>query len=287
MITINAKAKINLTLDILGRRSDGYHEVSMVMQSVDLCDTLTLKKIERGIVLHGDVEGVAVPQDNLIYKAAALLLEVCDIPGGVDITLEKRIPVAAGLAGGSTDAAAALRGINELFELHLPDEELCRLAGKLGSDIPFCVLGGTMLARGRGEILSPLPAAPALPLVLVKPKIGVSTAWVYKHYHEVEDNVVHPDEDAMKNALAKQDVDGICKSLGNVLEYVTIPAHPEIEQIKRSLTAYGAKAAMMSGSGPTVFAVAESNEQAQSIADKIRADFDADVFATKTANADI
>lgn len=286
-LNINAPAKINLTLDILKKRSDGYHEVSMVMQSVKLCDKLTITRLQdQCIILHGDTAGVAAPEDNLIYKAAKLFLDTYDIQGGAEITLQKNIPIAAGLAGGSTDAAAVLKGLNRLYGLDLDAKELCRLAEQIGSDVPFCITGGTMLAQGRGEKLTVLPPAPPLPLVLVKPKISVSTAWVYKNYHQVQDSVIHPDNDAMQRALASGDTDAICRSLGNVLEYVTIPAHPEIARIKNALLDCGAKAAMMSGSGPTVFAIARSTAEAEAIAQKMLTRFDADIFATCASGTD-
>lgn len=285
MITINANAKINLTLDILGKRADGYHEVSMIMQSVNLFDTLTMQKLdERKIILHGDVRGVEKMQDNLIYKAAKLFLDTYNIQNGVEIRLVKRIPVAAGLAGGSTDAAAALRGLNELFETNLSVVALCELGAKLGSDIPFCIMGGTMLATGRGEKLAQVAAMPKVNLVLVKPKIDVSTAWVYKNYHKVENEVIHPDNKKMRKALLLKDVNQICSCLQNVLEYVTIRQYPQIEDIKRKLCSYGAKAAMMSGSGPTVFAVVENKALAEEIAGRIKQDFEAEVFAVETAS---
>lgn len=284
MITINANAKINLTLDILGKRADGYHEVSMIMQSINLFDTLTLQKLDKKeIVLHGDVRGVAKMQDNLIYKAAQLFLNTYKINSGVEINLIKRIPIAAGLAGGSTDAAATLRGLNELFETNLSIMALCEMGAKLGSDIPFCIMGGTMLATGRGEILAQVASMPKVSLVLVKPRFDVSTAWVYKNYHAVEEKVVHPDNKKMRKALLMKDISRICDCMGNVLEYVTISKYPQIEAIKQKLCSYGAKAAMMSGSGPTVFAVVESKELAEKIADKIQNDFEADIFAVETA----
>lgn len=284
MITINANAKINLTLDILGKRTDGYHEVSMIMQSINLFDTLTFAKLNKqeGIVLHGDVKGVEKPQDNLIYKAAKLFLDTYKIDSGIEINLIKRIPVAAGLAGGSTDAAAVFRGLNQLFELNIGINDLCKLAEQLGSDIPFCLMGGTMLATGRGEILQEISAMPKTSLVLVKPKVDVSTAWVYKNYHKVESMVSHPDNKAMRKALLKKDLVDICANLGNVLEYVTISVHSKIAEIKTKLQEYGAIKAMMSGSGPTVFAVVENEKTALEIASKIQNDFVADVFVVTT-----
>lgn len=283
MINIKANAKINLTLDILGKRDDGYHEVCMVMQSINLCDTLTIAKLnEQKIILHGDVAGVAKPEDNLVYKAAKLFLDTYELKSGVEIKLDKKIPVAAGLAGGSTDAAAVLRGLNELFELNLSVDELCKLSSKLGSDIPFCVRGGTMLATGRGEILQEVATMPKTDLVLVKPKIGVSTAWVYKNYHKVAQNVIHPNTEKMLEALKAKDKQSIYDNLRNVLEFVTIPEYPEIAELKRALLNAGANVSMMSGSGPTVFAFADNSEQAHKIAEKIKQDFDVDVFVAQT-----
>lgn len=293
MITINANAKINLTLDVLGKRADGYHEVCMVMQSIELCDILTLAKKDDTlgkITLCGDVRGVVKPEDNLAYKAADLFLRTYKIPHSVEITLKKHIPVAAGLAGGSTDAAAVLRGLNKLFDMQLSTDTLCELGAKLGSDIPFCVKGGTMLSSGRGEILTSIPTMPQTALVLVKPKIDVSTAWVYKNYDKLSD-VAHPDNQGMQKALAAKDLQAICANLGNVLENVTIPAYPQIAKIKQLLCEYGALTAMMSGSGPTVFAIAENEQSAESIAEKIKLALESDavdIFVTKTTkeNAD-
>ncbi len=287
MITIKANAKINLTLDILRKRDDGYHEVSMVMQSISLHDVLTFTKLPDSdkIVLHGDVKGVAKPEDNLVYKAVDLFLRTYKIKDGVEINLQKNIPVAAGLAGGSTDAGAVFRGLNKLFQTNLSLDEMCEMGAKLGSDIPFCIVGGTMLAQGRGEILQKLPSMPITDIVLVKPKIDVSTAWVYKNYHTVEKNVLHPDNAQMKVALANQDTKAICRYLGNVLENVTIPVHQDIMKIKQALCAHGAYTAMMSGSGPTVFAIVKDKATAEKIAEKMRGEFDADVFTAKTTTA--
>ena len=288
MMKIKANAKINLTLDILGKRDDGYHEVCMVMQSISLSDTLELNKLStKKIIVSGDVEGVAKPEDNLVYKAAKLFLDTYNIQSGVEIKLDKKIPVAAGLAGGSSDAAAVLRGLNQLFELNLSTDTLCALGAKLGSDIPFCVQGGTMLACGRGEILQDVATMPKTYLVLVKPQIGVSTAWVYKNYHEVEANVIHPNTAKMQEALKAQDREKIYAQLQNVLEFVTIPHYPEIAKIKQALILYGAKTAMMSGSGPTVFAFADNSEQAEQIATKMRAHFAVNVFVAHTTEKNL
>ncbi|WP_196603672.1 4-(cytidine 5'-diphospho)-2-C-methyl-D-erythritol kinase [Pectinatus haikarae] len=287
MITITANGKINLTLDILGRRDDGYHEVEMIMQSINLSDKLTIEKIDIcDIILDCVVEGVSDKKDNLIYKAAELFLRTYNISCGVKISLEKNIPVAAGLAGGSTDAAAVLRGMNDLFDLALPARELCILAAELGSDVPFCVVGGTMLAKGRGEKISPIASLPNCAFVLIKPKLGISTAWVYKNYRE---QLVkkHPDSNLMMGELAKKNLDGICGSLGNVLESVTIGTYPQLAVYKEKLCLYGAKAALMSGSGPSIFAVCGDAAAARRIAVKMRREYEElEVYEAVPASAD-
>ncbi len=281
MVRVHGNAKINLTLDILGKREDGYHEVAMVMQSIGLHDTVELERTEKGISLAVDVPGLEADERNLAWKAAALMRERFHLEGGVHIRLAKRIPIAAGLAGGSTDAAAVLRGMNELYGLGIPEEELCRLGAELGSDIPFCILGGTMLATGRGEMLERLPDLPEMPVVLVKPRISVSTAWAYQNYdaHGAER---HPDNEAIQRAIAAGDREAVAKLLCNVLESVTIKKYQEIARYKQMLLEQGAMASMMSGSGPTVFALARSGEQAEDMAAFLRESVDAEIFVTKT-----
>ncbi len=281
MVRVHGNAKINLTLDILGKREDGYHEVAMVMQSIGLHDTVELERTEKGISLAVDVPGLEADERNLAWKAAALMRERFHLEGGVHIRLAKRIPIAAGLAGGSTDAAAVLRGMDELYGLEIPEDELCRLGAELGSDIPFCILGGTMLATGRGEMLKRLPDLPEMPVVLVKPRISVSTAWAYQNYdaHGAER---HPDNEAIQRAIAAGDREAVAKLLCNVLESVTIKRYQEIARYKQMLLEQGAMASMMSGSGPTVFALARSGEQAEDMAAFLRESVDAEIFVTKT-----
>ncbi|RHM53160.1 4-(cytidine 5'-diphospho)-2-C-methyl-D-erythritol kinase [Mitsuokella sp. AF33-22] len=285
LITINGEAKINLTLDILGKRPDGYHEVSMVMQSVSLYDTLQLERIPEGIELSIDVPWLKADDKNLAYRAAALLLAHSRVQGGVRIHLTKRIPMAAGLAGGSADAAAVLRGVNALYELGLSVDELCELAGRLGSDIPFCVRGGTMLATGRGEVLRRLPPVPAFWVVLAKPPISVSTAWAYQHY-DAEGAERHPDNDAMCRALAAGSREELAPLLCNVLESVTIKQYPVIAAYKEQMMQQGVLASMMSGSGPTVFGLLETREAAERLAAALREKTDADVFVCHTTQED-
>lgn len=284
MITVEGNAKINLTLDILGKRPDGYHEVAMVMQSIGLHDTLTLSKISSGIELTLDVPGLEADERNLAWRAARLLLDGEGVKGGVRIALTKRIPIAAGLAGGSADAAAVLRGVNALYELGLTQAELCAYGAKLGSDIPFTIVGGTMLATGRGEVLEALDPVPPFWVVLAKPKISVSTAWAYKRYDE-QGAEQHPDNAAIIQAIAKCDRAGIASLLCNVLERVTIKQYPVIAAYKEWMMEKGALASMMSGSGPTVFGLFSAEEEARRAAAFLEGQTDADIFVCQTAGA--
>ena len=264
-----AYAKINIGLDVLRRRPDGYHEVKMIMQTVDIYDDLLLEKTSApGIYLQTDNEELPTGQDNLICRAAALLMKEKGISEGVKITLTKRIPIAAGMAGGSSDAAAAMRGLNALFDMGCPVEELQRLGVKLGADIPYCIVGGTMLSEGIGEMLTPLPAPPDAHLVAAKPDINVSTALVYGNLH-VERLKDHPDIDGMVQALSAGSLSGICDRLGNVLETVTAAEYPVIEEIKDVMRSQGAQNALMSGSGPTVFGIFTDRKQAEAAAEAI------------------
>ena len=267
--TQRAYAKINIGLDVLRRRADGYHEVKMIMQTVDIYDELVLeRRKEPGIELRMDNSDLPSGGDNLICRAADLLFREKEITGGVNISLTKRIPIAAGMAGGSADAAAALRGLNELFDMGYSLKELQALGVGLGADIPYCLAGGTMLSEGIGEILTPLPAPPAAHLVIAKPDINVSTAFVYGNLH-ADRLAWHPDIDGMIVALQKGDLDGITDRLGNVLETVTVKAHPVIEQIRELLRKQGAENALMSGSGPTVFGIFKEKETAERAAEAV------------------
>ncbi len=267
--TQRAYAKINIGLDVLRRRADGYHEVKMIMQTVDIYDELVLERRKQpGIELRMDNSDLPSGGDNLICRAADLLFREKEITGGVNISLTKRIPIAAGMAGGSADAAAALRGVNELFDMGYSLKELQALGVGLGADIPYCLAGGTMLSEGIGEILTPLPAPPAAHLVIAKPDINVSTAFVYGNLH-ADRLAWHPDIDGMIAALQKGDLDGITGRLGNVLETVTVKAHPVIEQIKELLRKQGAENALMSGSGPTVFGIFKEKETAARAAEAV------------------
>jgi 4-diphosphocytidyl-2-C-methyl-D-erythritol kinase len=247
-----ASAKINLSLDVLYKRDDGYHEVEMVMTTVDLADRIELVELSvDDIRIASRNRYVPDDQRNLAYQAARLLKDKFGIKKGVRITIDKVIPVAAGLAGGSSDAAATLRGLNRLWNLGLTLDELAELGASIGSDVSFCVYGGTAIARGRGEKIEHIPSPPSCWVVLAKPVIGVSTADVYKNL--VLDNIEHPNTTAIVKAIREGDFEGVCNNLGNVLETVTLNAHPEVLVIKEQMKKFGADAVLMSGSGPTVF----------------------------------
>ena len=286
LLTLSANAKINLTLDILGTREDGYHEVAMIMQEISLHDTLSMGKINQGISLTIVIEGqqgtLPADESNLSWKAAALVQKEYNLQEGVEIHLTKRIPMAAGLAGGSADAAAVLKGMNHLFRLGMTEARLCELGARLGSDIPFCIMGGTMLATGRGEILTRLPSFPRLSVVLAKPPVGVSTAWAYKTYDAGYDGP-HPDNEAMLEAIHGGDAHKAAGLLCNVLEGVTETEHPVIADYKRLMMEHGAMASMMSGSGPTVFGLVREKQQAWHLADTLKKyDGEAGVFVAET-----
>lgn len=269
-ISRKAYAKINIGLDVLRRREDGYHEVRMVMQTVDICDDLLFEKTEQpGIVIQTNHDELPVDGNNLIYKAADLLFREKGITEGVKITLTKRIPIAAGMAGGSSDAAATMRGLNELFGMGYSIQELQELGVKLGADIPYCLVGGTMLSEGIGEILTPLPAPPECFLVVAKPDINVSTAFVYGNLH-ADRLTYHPDIDGMVDALYAGSLQGITDRLGNVLETVTVKEYPVIEQIKELLRNMDAENALMSGSGPSIFGIFRQKETAQAAARAVK-----------------
>ena len=283
MVTVEAKAKINLTLDILGTRPDGYHEVEMVMQSVGLSDTISLERRTEGITLRMDGTDLPADETNLAWKAARLFLDEYKIQQGVSVVVEKRIPIAAGLAGGSTDAAGVLIGMNRLFETGFSAKELCALGEKLGSDVPFCIEGGTMLATGRGEVLQRLPDLPPLFVVLAKPPVGVSTAWAYKTFDKAG-ATRRPDTRAMLAALSEGSAEKAAGLLVNVLEEVTIKEHAIVGEYKRVLSENGALASLMSGSGPTVFGLAKTKADAERAEEALaRACPDAAVFVVPTA----
>ncbi|MDE6662411.1 MAG: 4-(cytidine 5'-diphospho)-2-C-methyl-D-erythritol kinase [Lachnospiraceae bacterium] len=269
-ITKNAYAKINLALDVLRRRPDGYHDVKMIMQTVDIYDTLTFTvKEETGIVLKVDNSELSAGKDNLICRAAERLFAESGVTKGVEILLTKRIPIAAGMAGGSTDAAATLHGLNELFELGYSLEELQKIGVELGADIPYCLMGGTALSEGIGEVLTRLPSPPQCSLVVAKPDINVSTKFVYENLH-AEKLTYHPDIDGMIEAVRAGSLNKVSDKLGNVLETVTVKEYPVIDEIKELMKDEGAENALMSGSGPTVFGIFTNEETAKNAAEQIK-----------------
>ena len=267
---LRALGKINLGLDVLGRRENGYHDVRMVMQTVYLYDLITLKKKEEpGIELTTNLSFLPVNENNLAYRAAKLLMDDFGLPGGLLIRLEKHIPVAAGMAGGSSNAAAVLYGMNRLFSLGLTEKELMERGVTLGADVPYCILRGTVLAEGIGEILTPLPPMPRCQILLAKPPVNVSTRMVYEKLDACQ-IVNHPDIDGLIRGLQDQDLGKVASSMGNVLEEVTIGEYPVIDEIKRIMRESGALNAMMSGSGPTVFGIYADRAKARAAAARIR-----------------
>ncbi len=259
---LRAMAKINLGLDVVRRREDGYHEVRMIMQTIRMYDTLELTATEdTGITVKTNLKYLPVNEDNLVYKAAKLLMEEFHVSRGLKIRLEKHIPVAAGMAGGSSDAAAVMVGVNRLFRLGLSKKELMERGVKIGADVPYCILRGTALAEGIGEQLTPLTPAPDCHVLIAKPPISVSTKFVYENLH-LDQLETHPDIDGIRSAIEAGDLHGMVARMGNVLETVTIPAYPQIGQISSLMKENGALGAMMSGSGPTVFGIYDDERKA-------------------------
>jgi len=278
-LLVKAPAKINLALDVLHKRPDGYHEVEMIMTTIDLADRVELTPTyDDKIHILSHNRYVPDDQRNLAYQAAQLLKSRFHVKKGVQITIEKTIPVAAGLAGGSSDAAATLRGLNKLWNLGLSLDELAVLGSEIGSDVSFCVYGGTALATGRGEMIRELPAPPTCWVILAKPFIGVSTADVYRRLDV--DSVNHPDTQSMISAIVANDYQGVCRNVGNVLEEVTLKLHPEVAQIKEQMKRFGADAVLMSGSGPTVFGMVQHDSRMHRIYNGLRGFCD-QVFAVR------
>lgn len=275
-----APAKINLLLDVLRKRDDGYHEVEMIMTMVDLADRLEMMELPRDtIIISSQVGYIPLDEKNLAFQAARLIKERYDVRTGVYIHLDKRIPVAAGLAGGSSDAAATLRGLNRLWRLNIPVEELQTLGAELGSDVPFCVTGGTALATGRGEKLEPIAAPPQCWVILAKPPIHVSTQEIYGKLNAKE-IPRHPSVPQMLRAIEDQQFTDMCQAMGNVLEDVTVKVYPEVKQIKECMLRLGADGVLMSGSGPTVFGLVSKEAKVARIYNGLRG-FCKDVFAVR------
>lgn len=269
MVLKKAYAKVNLGLDITGRRDDGYHMVRMIMQSLNIYDELTFEMSddpEINISPAGENDNnLSLGKDNLIYKAAERISQIAGYKGGINITLKKNIPIAAGMAGGSSDCAATLKGVNELLDAGLTEEQLRDIGVKLGADVPYCIMGGTALSEGIGEILTPLPPLPTCIFVVAKPAVSVSTAEAYGGYDrlaEEKPDLVHPDIDGQVEALKNGDLKGLTDRFLNVLEYVTAEKYSEIRELEEMMKNAGALNAMMSGSGPTVFGIFDSEEKA-------------------------
>jgi 4-diphosphocytidyl-2-C-methyl-D-erythritol kinase len=278
-LLIKAPAKINLSLDVLHKRPDGYHEVEMIMTTIDLADRIELTLIKQDHI-HILSQNRYVPDDqrNLAYQAAQLLKDRFQVKAGVIISIEKTIPVAAGLAGGSSDAAATLRGLNKLWNLGLSLDELAELGAEIGSDVSFCVYGGTALAKGRGEVITELPPPPTCWVILAKPFIGVSTSEVYRRLDL--QGIIHPNINGMIEAIKDNDYEQVCRNVGNVLEGVTLNLHPEVAQIKDQMKRFGADAVLMSGSGPTVFGIVQHDSRMHRIYNGLRGFCD-QVFAVR------
>lgn len=272
MNTIQMKAlgKVNLGLDVVRRREDGYHEVRMIMQTVQLYDKISISKSDKaGIHIKTNLTFLPVNENNIAYKAAKMLMVEFDIQTGVRIDIEKHIPVAAGMAGGSTDGAAVLYGMNRLFHLGLSKHQLMERGVKLGADVPYCIMRGTVLSEGIGEILTPVTALPDCYILVAKPPVSVSTKYVYEHL-KLDATIEHPDIDGMVEALKNQDLCGVASKMGNVLETVTAAKHPEIEDIKKIMVREGALGALMSGSGPTVFGIFDDKVKGEKAREVLR-----------------
>ena len=280
MVVERASAKINLALDVLKKRADGYHEVRMVMQSVATADTVRLSPAPM-LTVTTDRSDLPNGPDNLAYRAAQAFERATGKTAAVRITIEKRIPMGAGLAGGSADAAAVLRGLNRLLGTGLSMDELRAIGASIGSDVPFCLAGGTALAEGRGEVITQLPSLPVCPVLLASPRFEVSAAWVYGHY-QAELVAQRPAISAMLMAIERSDWNGVIDAMGNVLESVTIPAYPAVAAIKQTMQQAGARAVLMSGSGPTVFALTKDKAQTELIAEAVRQQTGAVTYITET-----
>ncbi len=270
-LKLEAHGKINLGLDVVRKLENGYHEVRMIMQAVELADFVTLRRLQDNkIIIKSEDARIPCDERNLAYKAAKFLKERFVLDGGVEIELEKHIPVAAGMAGGSADCAAVLKGMNELFGLGLTKQQLQKEGVKLGADVPYCIMGGTALSEGIGEILTRLKMPPACILLLAKPDINVSTKYVYENL-ELESIKRHPDIDGMIRDIESGNLEALCGKMENVLERVTGKKYPIIGEIEDVMKRKGALQAIMSGSGPTVFGIFRRQEEASAAAEDIRA----------------
>ena len=277
---IKAYAKINISLDIVGKREDGYHLLEMIMQSIDLYDEISIEKQKEDITITCDKQYVPVDERNLAYKAAKLFKEEYNITSGVSININKNIPVCAGLAGGSTDAAAVLKIMNKLFDINASEEKLMELGLKLGADVPYCISGGTAICKGIGEEVTKLKPFKDKILVLVKPPFGVSTKVVYQEF-KLDRVRNHPNTNLLIKAIENDDLEEVCNNMKNLLENVTLRKHKVLINIKEEMKRYGSVGTMMSGSGPTVFAFFDDMLSAQRCFEKMKLKYN-DVFITRT-----
>lgn len=279
-ISIKAYAKINLTLDVVGKRADGYHDLETIMQSVDLWDRIILKEIDEGIELESNIQGFPHGKANIAWRAARLIKDEFKISKGIHIYIDKNIPMEAGLAGGSADCAGVLTGLNRLWDLGMDGEKLRTLGKNLGADVPFCLMGGTALGQGIGDILAPIDAKEELWLVIVRPDFGVSTKEIFSRLR-IGDIGRRPDNQMVIGHLEAGRVQDVAENLVNVLEEVTIPMHPEIAQIKSQLIGQGALGSLMSGSGPSVYGIFGDRDSAHAAAKSMKDQY-GQVFALKT-----
>ncbi len=279
-ITLMTPAKINLSIDVTGRLENGYHTVEMIMQSIDLCDTVIVEKRQRGISISCSERYVPRDQRNIAWQAAEAFFSMSPEKGGAHITLQKRIPVAAGLAGGSTNAAGVLKALNMLYGKPFNIAGLIQISRKLGADVAFCLRGGTQLARGIGDDLTPLPDLKGVYVVLVKPPFPVSTPWVYKNL-KLDDLGERPDTEGIMSAIEARNIGFIASHMRNVLESVTVKAHPELSDLMNKLLEYGAIGSRMSGSGPTVFGLFDDLERASFAKKELLKDYQ-QVFLSET-----
>ncbi|WP_298845849.1 4-(cytidine 5'-diphospho)-2-C-methyl-D-erythritol kinase [Clostridium sp.] len=277
---VKAYGKINISLDVVGKREDGYHLLKMIMQNVDLYDSMSFQKCNKGINISCNKPYIPTDEKNLVYKAAQLFMDTYDIHEGINIYLKKNIPVAAGMAGGSADAAAVLKTLPQIFNIDVNVNELIKLGVKIGADVPYCIMGGTALCEGIGEIITPLKPFKNQILVLVKPNFGVSTKEVFKNL-DVTKIFKHPDTDAIIKAMEDENLENVCNGMKNLLENVTLRKYPVLKRIKEDMIKMGATGAMMSGSGPTIFAFFDDMLKAQKCYDKFKIQYK-EIYLTRT-----
>ena len=277
---VKAYGKINISLDVVGKREDGYHLLKMIMQNVDLYDSISFEKCNKGINISCNKPYIPTDEKNLVYKAAKLFMDTYDIREGINIYLKKNIPVAAGMAGGSADAAAVFKTLKQVFEIDVDDNELMKLGVKIGADVPYCITGGTALCEGIGEIITPLKPFKNHILVLVKPNFGVSTREVYKNL-DISKIFKHPDTEVLIKAIEQEKLQDVCNNMKNLLENVTLRKYPVLKRIKEDMFKMGSMGSMMSGSGPTIFAFFDDMLKAQRCYEKFKTQYK-EVYITRT-----